>query len=764
MQKALCWWGGAWQMLLMAALLWPMLVLAAADGRLELSAGHVAESECLGCHAEQAARHARSHHAQAMLPASDDSVRARFPSSYQGPGPQADFLREGGRFLVDTVGPDGERGRFVIAYTFGFEPLQQYLLELPGGRLQALDLAWDTRAGRWFWLGEDEEQGGAANSRLHWSGSFYRWNRNCADCHSTAVEKGFDLASGEYATRYAHVSIGCQSCHGPGGAHVDWAKTTAAGTAAALADKGLAASASAESCLGCHARRVSIAEGFGVGKAFLDHHSPSLITSGLYFPDGQIRDEVFEYASLMQSRMGAAGVNCLDCHDAHSGELRLPGDGVCLQCHAPGAQSRFAAVVPQADFASSRHHHHPSAGSGSASASGAACVDCHMPTRTYMKVDPRRDHSFSIPRPDLSARFGVPNACTNCHQQRDAAWAAATMDDWYGRQWRQRPSSAAAFAAAWGERGGSGRRGAAEAMRKLLVRTDLAGIVRGSALLAYAELVGPAARTNLQAGARAADPLVRLGAAQGAAQLPPAMRGEVIGELLADPLRAVRLASLRSLAAVPPTSLSPAQRQQLAAAEADLAAYLQANIDTAEAHELLANVRFDQQRWAEAEAAFRQSLRLDPRHVDAYLNLAELMRLRNGEAAALAVLDEGLRANAGSAELHHARGLARVRAGELAKAADELARARALAPRSSLYAYTHALALDSLGRSVEAYESLRTAALLDREDEQLLAVELQLALKLGRVNEARLLARSLLRLDADNESVRALLQSLQERN
>lgn len=747
----LLWW---WCLLWWCLCCWPVLGLAAADARLAPLPGHVAEVQCLSCHAEQAALHAGSQHAQAMLPATAASVRARFPSTYDGPGTQARFVRAGERFMVETAGPDGKPGRFVIAYTFGLEPLQQYLIELPGGRLQAFDLAWDTAAERWFWLGEGS-QAPAAGAPLHWSGSFYRWNRNCADCHSTAVEKGFVPASGEYATRYAHVSVGCQACHGPGAEHVRWAQAVADGKAA-LADrqltasKGFVAPAGMEGCLGCHSRRVVLADGFGAGRNYLDHYSPSLITPGLYFPDGQIQDEVFEYGSFLHSRMGQAGVSCLDCHQPHSGKLRLAGDASCLQCHAVGAQSRFGARAPQADFAAPAHVRHPGG------STGAACVACHMPTRTYMKVDARRDHGFSVPRPDLSLSYGVPNACTNCHQEQDAAWAAARMDEWYGRGWRQRPSTAPALAAAW-----AGRSGAEVALRNLLARRDLAGIVRASAVLAYAQLGGAQAQQVLSVAAADADGLVRLGAAEGAAQLPPAMRAAAIGDLLGDPLRAVRLASLRSLAALPVTSLSAQQRAQLGRAEEDLQRYLQANIDTAEAHELVGNVRFDQQRWSEAEAAFRIAIAVDPSYGDAYLNLAELLRLRADEAAALAVLDQGLAAIAGHAGLHYARALARIRGGALPAALADLAQARALEPASTSYAYAHALALDQLGQTAAAYDSLRTDPALDREDGQLRTLELQLALKLGRRAEARALARALLERDAGNQALRTLLQQLQ---
>ena len=123
---------------------------------------------------------------------------------------------------------------------------------------------------------------------------------------------------------------------------------------------------------------------------------------------------MFEHGSFLQSRMARAGVTCVDCHDPHTGKTRAEGNALCTGCHDPEV------------FDTSRHHHHQSNGAG------AACVSCHMPTRTYMQVHVRHDHAIRVPRPDWSVRFKVPNACTVCHGDRDASWAARTVADWYG--------------------------------------------------------------------------------------------------------------------------------------------------------------------------------------------------------------------------------------------------------------------------------------------------------------------------------------------
>lgn len=173
-----------------------------------------------------------------------------------------------------------------------------------------------------------------------------------------------------------------------------------------------------DTCAACHSRRKVITKNPVPGEPYLDGYLPALLEPGLHHADGQIDGEVYEYGSFLQSRMSAAGVTCSNCHDPHSAKLRAEGNALCGQCHMP------------AKFDSAEHHHHQPGNAG------AQCVNCHMPTKTYMVVDIRRDHSFRVPRPDLSVALGTPNACTQCHAEHSAEWAAQTVAGWFpgGRQ------------------------------------------------------------------------------------------------------------------------------------------------------------------------------------------------------------------------------------------------------------------------------------------------------------------------------------------
>ncbi len=327
----------------------------------------------------------------------------------------------------------------------------------PGGRYQALSVAWDTRpkaAGgqRWFHLypGEKVDH----RDVLHWTGVAQNWNFMCADCHSTNLQKRYDAASDTFDTTWSEINVSCEACHGPGSRHVEWARRAKAAGGSGDALKGLVFSMKdtsgghwalpagaaiarrtaplssrleVETCGRCHARAARLWPTYEHGRPLADTHRVALLEEGLYEADGQIRDEVYEYGSFLQSKMYQAGVTCSNCHDPHSSALRLPGNALCGQCHVP---TRYDQPT---------HHFHQ------AGTAGAQCVSCHMPQRRYMVVDDRRDHSFRIPRPDESVRLGTPNTCTACHSRRSGAWAAAAVQKWYGPAAAARPSFAAAF-------------------------------------------------------------------------------------------------------------------------------------------------------------------------------------------------------------------------------------------------------------------------------------------------------------------------------
>ena len=738
---------------LLAFLAWSGIADAAGpsdlDERISVHDGFVDEKVCTSCHAGQAAAFATSHHSKAMALADETSVLADFNNTrFEENGAEATFFRRDGRFVARTEGPDGKLADFEVRYTFAYEPLQQYLIDLGGGRLQALDIAWDTQRKEWFRLGEGSVA--RPGSTFHWTGPFYRWNRTCIDCHSTDPRANFQPQTNDYKSSYVATSIGCQSCHGGGARHVEWAKSKPGDTAGPALPRAGLAEVGMDTCLACHSRRTRLVGGYQPGGAFLDNFSPALLRSDLYFPDGQILDEVFEYGSFQQSKMAKAGVTCFDCHRPHEGSVKAVGNGLCTQCHGETAPERFAKNDPGGAFDTPAHTRHPQG------STGALCANCHMPERTYMKVDARRDHSFVIPRPDLSDIYGTPNACTSCHAGKTNVWASQALDKWFGTNWRKRPTIAHAF-------GGAAQNDPAsiEALRKLVEDGQQAGIVKASAVAEMSRLGGADVAADIKAATGNTDPLVRLGAAEAAGNLPPEYRHGAIGSLLSDDTRAVRVAAARALGSTQSLEFLGDQRLDFEAAVADLKAYVQANADVAETQSAYGTFLFEQGRADEAEKALRQAINLDPGLPGARINLAELYRATGDGAKSEQTYAEAVAANPDQADLRYGHGLSLVRQKAMEDAIKELEAAVRLDPVNPRYRMTAAIALDSIGRTEDAFLLFDMVLADGATDANLLDTAIRIGLKLRLYAETLKFAEALARLQPNNQQIAELVRQLQ---
>lgn len=374
----------------------------------------VGRQTCIECHQTEANLFHGSHHDLAMDVASNETVLGDFDNAeLEHFGITSRFFRDGEKFMVHTEGEDGQLHDFEVKYVFGVEPLQQYMVEFGRddaedgeiGRVQVLRLSWDTKAKKWFYLRPpDVDQKLEPGDPLHWTGITQCWNTSCADCHSTNVKKNYHPLSRSYKTTFSEIDVSCEACHGPGSFHVKlarqkslfWDRKHGFGLTKLKTDSNRP---QVETCAPCHSRRTQIQEGFQAGCNFDDYYACRHIADQIYHDDGQIRDEVYVYGSFIQSKMYHNGIRCSDCHDPHSTKVKYNDNRLCTSCHQH----------PAGKYDTINHHHH------TPGTAGSNCVDCHMPATTYMMVDPRRDHSLRVPRPDVSVLTGTPNACTGCH-------------------------------------------------------------------------------------------------------------------------------------------------------------------------------------------------------------------------------------------------------------------------------------------------------------------------------------------------------------
>lgn len=718
-----------------------------------VDATYVGRAQCARCHENEDTLWRGSHHDLAMQEATPATVLGDFANAtFSYAGTTTRFSTRNGKYVVRTDGPDGALKDFDVAYVFGVYPLQQYLIGFPGGRYQALSVAWDARpraegGQRWYHLYADEKV--THTDVLHWTMFSQNWNAQCATCHTTNLHKGYDRTSNTYTTTWSEMDVSCEACHGPGSAHVAWADTRGTGAPLSAEAMGLTAAlhdrrgvqwtmrmtagiaqrspapaprrAEVEVCAPCHARRAERFDGHVPGQPLLMSYRPAFLSEGLYRPDGQMQDEVYTYGSFLQSRMYAAGVTCADCHDPHSLKPRGEGNTVCAQCHLPST------------FDVKAHHGHTP---GSA---GASCVACHMPTETYMGVDRRHDHGFRVPRPDFSERFGVPDACTACHAGKTPAWASAALDAWRTPTWRQRPHFAETLAAAR-----QGRVEAAGALAGLASDVRQPAIVRASAI----ELLPSAAPTQaeqvLDALAGDADPLVRLAVAEGLRSLEPAARARVGGRLLEDTFRAIRVDAAAALAGEPAVWLPAGQRDALERALGEVRTSEGFNGDRPESYVNLALLEEARGNLGAAAAEYEAATRQAPWFVPAYVNLAELQRLGGNEAAAEQTLRRGLAVAPDHADLLYALGLSVYRQQRSAEAVTLLARAAKAAPDVPRYRFAYALALESQGRLTEALTVIDAALIAHPDNRDLLDAGLGVAQRANDVARARAYVRRLL--------------------
>ncbi len=710
----------------------------------------------------------RSEHSKAMLEATPETVVGDFANArFDYAGITSSFREQAGKFYVTTDGPDGKLAEYEIKYTFGIDPLQQYIVEFPNGKHQLLGIAWDTRPGdkggqRWFHLYAGQNV--THEDPLHWTGPLQTWNFMCADCHSTNLKENFDIANNAYATTFSDITVTCEACHGPGSNHIAWAerkpepdksdKTMGLVLSLPRADgywsfegqeNGIAKwvgkpreARVVDSCAPCHSRRRPTRREVDLSETFLDSYQPALLTEGLYHADGQILEEVYVYASFLQSKMYKAGVVCTDCHNAHTTAFKGRGNEVCNQCHIP---SKFDVVE--------HHHHKPKT-------DAALCVSCHMIQRTYMVVDPRRDHSFRVPRPDLNVSLGTPDACTDCHKDKGAKWNADWVVKWYGPERKDPDHYANALHA-----GRTGEKDVETKLVALIKNKERPAIVRATALTELVPWIGPHSAKAVVESLSDPDPLVRAAALGALENMPGEYRMEKAAPLLSDESRLVRIAAASIMVSVRRTLLDERTSSALETALGEAVEAELANGERPEAHVNISLYHLAQGRIEDAEHEIQTALRLQPGYVPALVNLADIRRAQGRDEEARVFLNQALAIEPRPAEALHALGLLEVRAGNRERGVALLEEATKILPDNPQFAYVYAIGLHSTGQVNRAISVLERTHAETPAQRDILSALVSFEEERGNLAKALEWARVLEEVSPDNLEVAGRVKALE---
>jgi len=413
-----------------AALLWRRPVPDVAPPSAAVRLGN---EGCGRCHAQTMAAWGVSEHAQHMAPPSPEFVKGDFEGDnvYAFEGTRSRMFREGPAWRMEYTDPDGRTEVHDIVYALGSSRHQVYLSAEPDGRLQVLPTYWNSEEGRWRDAREGTVDGPSptpTDAPQYWRNYGRTFNRHCMECHSSFPEKNFDATSYRYASEF-DPTISCEACHGPSRGHEErWRAAPAGhdsgGTSTGLLSLGaLELEPSIGICAACHALKRTYAAGFVPGDEFYDFFAPDVWDAKFFQVDGRVATLAYRFAEYMQNgcfQRSERKMDCSWCHPPHDlvstrGRTVVESNAICTSCHL-GHKTRLGAHT----------HHRPES-------EGSRCVSCHMPAVKLKIRMTVRDHTIGSPLPELTRRFGVPNACTGCHEDQPVAWAEEYVTAWYGQ-------------------------------------------------------------------------------------------------------------------------------------------------------------------------------------------------------------------------------------------------------------------------------------------------------------------------------------------
>jgi len=639
---------------------------------------------CVECHAEEVTEWRKSHHAKANRPVSAELDATAFMGTRElkESGVTYRMLQDGDAFKLHVLQKDGETIEYDLVGVIGETPIRQYLAHLPGNRFQTISATYDVINDRWIdvFAGQDRMPGEWG----HWTGQGMNWNSNCAYCHTTEFEKGFDLESNVYHSKWTQQGLACAECHTGLEEHVIAARSPGYVSTIPELDREQVE----QNCATCHSRRDQLtADAFKPGDAYHDHFSVSLPDQrGLYYADGQILDEVFVHASFEMSRMNHAGVTCLDCHNPHSLERILPVENnmLCMRCHQTGVME--APIIEPV-----KHSFHPEGSTGN------QCVECHMSKTAYMQTDWRADHGFHSPDPLMTKELGIPNACNKCHNDQSVDWAVEHSERWYGKalaKSRQRARARAITKAYDFDPAG---------LHDLISLADEEDIPAWQAT--YAGLLADylpnsQAEAHLRKLLDHEDPMVRIRATEGLAMTENG--GETLIEKLSDRSRAVRIAASRGL-----TSRNTPIPEGVAAQE--WSDYVHFNADRPQSLMMLAYDAAREEKVEELLKLVDRTISLDSVNPEIYHQTAILLSTAGLNKEARSRLFQGWELAPGEARFPYSLGLLAAESGDLETGIRYLEETVAMEPQFFRAWYNLSLAYQKMNRLEEAQRAMLRA-------------------------------------------------------
>lgn len=720
----------------------------------------VGSLKCMECHQKQYDDWQDSHHDHAMAKADHKSVLGDFNDiEVTFHGITSRFYQRDGRYFTYTQGIDGQMGEYEITHTFGWYPLQQYLVPFPGGRLQCLPIAWDVEENRWYHLYPDEPLN--PQDWLYWTNAGQNWNGMCAECHSTNLKKNYDIQKDAFGTTWSEINVGCEACHGPGSRHVEWAELPDMARPQVENDDLVVRTSELKSrelvelCAPCHSRRAILGDYTHAEPDLLDSMLPSLLEPELYFPDGQILDEVYVYGSFTQSKMYHRDVRCSDCHDVHSVKLIKEGNALCLQCHR--AQ----------EYDSKDHHFHKQAdeeGEPILSAegeilfdvgSGAECVQCHMPGRTYMGIDYRPDHSIRIPRPDLTLKINTPNACNRCHMDKDAEWSEDAINKWYGpgRKRHFGPVIAA------------GRKSDPDAHQDLITLSIdplYPVIVRATALSLLSAYPHEETTRAYELSLMDEEALIRRTALESLNIFDPKQLAKLIAPLLYDDVKAVRTQAAAKLAGEPSRHLDTDQRKVFQSALKEFIASMVYSGDFSFGRYNLGNLYAALNQPQDAIEHYKAAIKIDNLFYPAKVNLAMLYNGMGRQEEAEKLFREVVSEHPKLYEASYSLGLLLAERGKYQDAVRFLRKASEGMPNRARVYYNLGLLLQRLKQDTEAEAALKRAHEIDRDHFDYLYALTDFYLKHDKLDKAKYYAEQLAAKHPDQPIARELLSYIEK--